>query len=86
MYVTKPYQFIWFGDIHGSKPYKLQVHRVTMGVYFADTGIASRRDHPCTVCFWNQGTPPMPLVKNQTWRKRPTAPKVAQLIQVGGQP
>jgi hypothetical protein len=23
MDVTKPYKFIWFGDIHGPKPYKL---------------------------------------------------------------
>ncbi len=22
MDVTKPYKFIWFGDIHGPKPYK----------------------------------------------------------------
>jgi hypothetical protein len=20
--VTKPYEFMWFGDLHGSKPYK----------------------------------------------------------------
>ena len=30
-----------------------------MGGYLADTGIASRRNHPCTVCFWNQGTKPL---------------------------
>ena len=24
MYVTKPYKFIWFGDIHGPKPYKFK--------------------------------------------------------------
>ncbi len=29
-------KFIWFGDIHGPKPYKF--HRVSMAVYFADTG------------------------------------------------
>ncbi len=23
MYVTKPYKLIWFGDIHGPKPYKI---------------------------------------------------------------
>ncbi len=38
MDVAKPYEFKWFGDIHGPKPYK--VHEVSMGVYFADTGKA----------------------------------------------
>ncbi len=38
MDVTKPYKFIWFGDIHG--PQALYIRRVSMGVYFADTGSA----------------------------------------------
>ncbi len=48
MDVKKPYKFIWLGDMHGPKSYKL--HRVSTGVYFADTGLESivprRLEHP----------------------------------------
>ncbi len=36
MDVTKPYEFIGFGDIHGPKLY--EIHGASRGVYFADAG------------------------------------------------
>ncbi len=38
MDVTRLYKFVWFGDIHGPNTYKM--HRVSMGIYFTDTGKA----------------------------------------------
>ncbi len=29
MYVTKPYTCVWFGEMHGPKPYEFLVPRVT---------------------------------------------------------
>ncbi len=34
MNVTKPYEFIWFGDIHGPKPF--EVTGVSTSIYLAD--------------------------------------------------
>jgi len=43
MDVTKPYKFIWFGDIHGPNPHKFTyIYMVSMGVSFADTGSEAR--------------------------------------------
>ncbi len=33
MDVTKPYKFVWFGDIHGPKPYKFIGIRCTMSLF-----------------------------------------------------
>jgi hypothetical protein len=38
MDVTKPYKFIWFGDIDGPKPYEFIG---SSGFYFANTGLSS---------------------------------------------
>ncbi len=40
MDVTKSYKIIWVGGIHGPHPWPqtLYIHRLPMGVYFADTG------------------------------------------------
>ena len=45
MDVTKPYKSIWFGDIDGPKPYTIR--RVSMGVYFADTGTSTITSLTC---------------------------------------
>ncbi len=46
MHVTKPFKFVGFGDIHAQT---LEIDRVPMGVYFADTGNVGRVRRPFVV-------------------------------------